>query len=134
MSATRELIGSGGREIALDEVGRGRHFRIAPRRPWPLATVAPLQSGVAQQACHPFARTADAVVAQFGMDARCPVCPATPLVNRPDPRSKHAITLCACRCWSLPPGVIAAARNAEQSAQQGDRVIGLLRLDKREHR
>ena len=72
-----EPIGSGGGELALDEVRRRRHLGAAPRRARPLAAVAALQPGEPKQARDPLAGAADALVAQFGMDARRAVaCPA----------------------------------------------------------
>ena len=82
MSATQSRSGADSSEIALDEVGRGRHLGAAPGRARPFAAMAAVQSGDAQQARDPFARAAHAFLAQFGMDARRAVGAATALMDR----------------------------------------------------
>ena len=134
MSATQSRSGADASEVPLDEVRRRCHLGIAPRRARPFPTMAALQPGEAKQARHPLARAADTLVAQFGMDARRAVGAPAPFMNRPNPLGEHEIALRACRGRSLPPGVIAAARDAEHTAQQGDGIIRLLHLDEREHR
>src|SRR4029079_14460164 len=71
-----ESIGSGCREIALDEIGCWCHLGAAARRARPLPAMAPLQSGHAEQARDPLAGTANTVIAQFGVDAWRAVCAA----------------------------------------------------------
>src|SRR5579885_199773 len=129
-----KLIGSGRRKIALDKVWRRRHLRVAARRTRPFAAMATLQSGESEQARHALARATDTVVTQFGMDARCPIRAAAPLMDRPDALGEHAIALRACRERSLPPRVVAAARDTEQTAQDRDGIVRLLRLDEPEDR
>src|SRR5262245_32781149 len=129
-----EMIGSGGREIALDEVRRGCHLRVAARRARSLPAVTSLQARESEQARHALARAADAVVAQVGMDARRPVCAAAPLVDRPDALGQREIVAGTCRGRSLPPGVVATARDAEEPTQLGNGMMRLLRRDERERR
>src|SRR4051795_10556807 len=78
-----ESIGSGGREVALDEIWCRRHLGAPACRARSLPAMAALQSGHAKQARDPLARTANTVIAQFGVDARRPVRAAALLMNRP---------------------------------------------------
>ena len=59
---------------------------------------------------------------------------AVVVLDRPNPLGEREIALCPRRCGPLPPGVIAAPRDAKQPTQQRDRMVRLLRLDKRERR
>src|SRR6478672_9655089 len=129
-----ELIGSGGRERTLDEVRRRSHLGTAPRRARPFPAVAALQPGEAEQARYPLARAGYSLVTQLGMDARRAVCATTAFMDCANLRGEHMIALCACRGRSLPPSIIAAARDAEHTAQQRDGMMRLLRLDEPEDR
>jgi len=66
------------------------------------------------------------------------ICPegtrAAPLVNRANLVGKQVIALASYRCRALSPRIVAAAGDAKHAAQQGDGMIGLLRLNEREHR
>src|SRR5882672_10775436 len=117
-----ESIGSGSREVTLDEVRCRCHLGVASCRTRPFATMAALQSGESEQSGYPLARAADTFIAQLGMDARRPVRAATPLVNRLNPLGEREIAARACRRRPLSPGVIATARDAEHAAQQGDGI------------
>src|SRR4051812_38777133 len=129
-----ELIGSRRREVTLDEVRCWRPLGTAPRRAWPFPAMAALQSDKAEQTGYPFARAGHPRIAQLGVNARRAVRAATPLMNHPNLLGEGEIAAGTRRCRTLPPGIVAAPRDAEQTTQPGNRMIGLLRLDEREHR
>jgi hypothetical protein len=92
------------------------------------------ESGIAQQARHPFATTADGRRAQRGVDARRSIRPATGGVQRANLDTERLIGPRAGGRRSPAPRIEPTARNAEHATECRHRMIRLLHFDEHERR
>ena len=115
-----QLIRGGSREVALDEVGGGCGIRPAAGGARPLAPMAPLQPGEAEQTCDPLARAIHSFIAQLGPDAGHPIGTTTAPMDDANPLAQRMVGMRTGRRRSRAPRVVAAlwTRRADGTSWQ----------------
>jgi hypothetical protein len=115
------LIGPGGREVTLQEVGGRSHVELAS---------SPLLAGVdadqvffRHQPGHPLASDSSPQSTELTVDPRSPIGAPRTLVDVPDGVGQIGIFGTPTRRWLVGPGVVTAAGDLGGSAQCFDRVL-----------
>ena len=122
-----ELVGCIGLESTLDEVRCPTSRVVAARGPRPFAPRYPCQVHLSHQSSHSLASDMDAVLGEFGVNARCPIGATAALMDVADARLEDIIALPAPRRLTVSPRVEPARGDAEHAGHRGDAVEGLIR-------
>ncbi len=120
--------GRGG-EVACDDVRRGRVRRVSDGGARPAPTVAADEARRAHQPGDTLARTAHPARAEFGVDARRTIRPATTRVDGGDLGGQRRIGLGAGRDPAARPRVVRRTGDLQHPAQERDGIGGLLLMD-----
>ena len=128
-----DLVGRARLELALHDVRRDR-VRVIRIGRAPKAPFLPRDDALfAHQPLDPLLADADALPAKGPVNARAAVPLAALRVRRRDLDGELRVRLRPLAARPLLPGVVAAAGDLEHLAQNGDRVVRLLRVDELEH-
>ena len=130
--ADPEPVGLCAREVSVDEVWCRRAPGLADRGAWPAASsVCAFEAELAHQPGDTLLADTDAVSeSELGLDSRGPVDAFRLLMHTPDPNREVDVGELAIARPSPLPRVVALTSHTHDAAQQGDRKLCSLRLDK----
>jgi hypothetical protein len=121
-----EFVGTAGREVALDQIGRLACSGLSPGRTRRFATADTPQMGLSHQASHPLAPHTQALFGQFGVNARRTIGAFRSLVDLLDLLGQHLVFLLSLGRRSLQPGIEPTGRDFQNAAHAPDRIDGLV--------
>ncbi len=123
-----QLIRARGGERALDQIRRRPLFGITPgRHHETAASTDATEARSAHQAGDPLASNARTFITQLGMNVGTAVVAIGHGMNGANTLSQHRVRHCPRRGRTLLPGVVAARRHFQHSAQRPHREVGLVR-------